>query len=77
MSTTRRFLDPSSPTFITDLIEVEAKYQAARALYERISKDTGWIAHPNRDALLDELVVEGRGLRTICDNAITQWFAGG
>jgi len=77
MSTKHPSLDPASPTFIMDLCQLESDYQAARSLYERISKDTGWLQHPNRDALLDEIVVYGRMLRTMCDMAIQRWFSGG
>jgi len=77
MPTTDRRPDPADPKFVDDLIVIESMYQAARSLYERISKDTGWDSHPNRDAMLEEIVTQGRLLRKVCDQAINEWFAGG
>lgn len=75
MATQPVSLPATEDGFVEQLIENEMLYQAARALYERISKDTGWAANPARDVLLDQIVVEGRSLRKVCDDMITDWLS--
>ena len=59
--------------FVETLIVAEGLYQAARALYERISKDTGF---PNSEAklvLLDRIQEQGRLIRKTIDEGVQDW----
>jgi len=65
--------EPREAEFFETLIVAEGLYQAARALYERISKDTGFPDSDTKTIMLDAIQKQGKLIRTTIDNAVQQF----